>query len=118
MATIGVFSLHQDRYYGSIHTLTLNTRAEIIPSEMTGEKSPRHLVMIGDVQIGAGWERSSRDGGKYISIKLDDPRRGAAAAGGVKRRAPAGNGGRPSPRPQKPGHADQRVFNERNQPII
>ena len=73
MATIGVFSLHQDRYYGSIHTLTLNTRAEIVPSEMTGEKSPQHLVMIGDVQVGAGWERSSRDGGKYISIKLDDP---------------------------------------------
>jgi uncharacterized protein (DUF736 family) len=73
MATIGVFSRHADMYYGSIHTLSLSTRVEIVPSELEGEKAPQHFVMIGDTQVGAGWTRTSRDGGAYVSIKLDDP---------------------------------------------
>jgi uncharacterized protein (DUF736 family) len=49
MATIGVFSRHEDMYYGSIHTLSLNARVEIVPSGLEGEKAPQHLVKIGDV---------------------------------------------------------------------
>jgi uncharacterized protein (DUF736 family) len=73
MATIGIFSRHEDRYYGSIHTLTVSTRVEIVPSGLDGEKTPQHLVVIGDTHVGAGWDRSSRDGGSYIAVKLDDP---------------------------------------------
>jgi uncharacterized protein (DUF736 family) len=73
MATLGVFSRHEDMYYGSIHTLTIRTRLEILPSGLQGEKSPQYRVMIGDTQVGAGWDRCSRQGEAYLSLKLDDP---------------------------------------------
>ena len=73
MALIGSFSLYQGKYYGGIHTLTINEKIDIVPSDMTGENSPQYLVMAGTAEVGAGWVREGREGGKYISIKLDDP---------------------------------------------
>ena len=74
MATIGVFSLCGNTYHGSIHTLSISASVKIVPSGLEGEKSPQHLVMVCDTQVGAGWSRTSRDSAsQYVSIKLDDP---------------------------------------------
>ena len=73
MATLGVFSRHEDCWYGSIQTLSLNTRVEIVPSGLEGEKAPQHRVVIGGNEIGAAWTRTNRDGGTYLAVKLDDP---------------------------------------------
>ncbi len=73
MALIGSFSLYKGQYYGSIHTLTLNAKIDIVPSELTGENAPQYLVMAGTAQVGAGWVREGREGAGYISVKLDDP---------------------------------------------
>jgi len=73
MATLGVFSRHEDMYYGCINTLMIRTRLEILPSGLEGEKSPQYRVMIGTTQVGAGWDRTSRQGEAYLCLKLDDP---------------------------------------------
>jgi len=73
MALIGSFSLYKSKYQGSIQTLTINAKIDIVPSELTGENAPQYLVMAGQAQVGAGWVRERREGGKYVSIKLDDP---------------------------------------------
>jgi uncharacterized protein (DUF736 family) len=73
MALIGSFSLYKGKYYGSIHTLTINEKIDIVPSDLSGENAPQYLVMAGTAQVGAGWVRDDREGASYISIKLDDP---------------------------------------------
>jgi uncharacterized protein (DUF736 family) len=73
MAVIGTFQHYKGRYLGSVRTLTIDAKVEIVPSELTGEREPQHLVMAGTAQVGAGWNRTTGDGREYISIKLDDP---------------------------------------------
>lgn len=73
MAIIGTFAPRREKFEGGFHSLTINTKAEIIPSELTGDNSPQWRVMIGRAHVGAGWDRTSGDGRKYIAIKLDDP---------------------------------------------
>jgi uncharacterized protein (DUF736 family) len=41
------------------------------PSE--NEKAPNLRVMAGNVEIGAAWQRTSKDNTVYHSVKLDDP---------------------------------------------
>ena len=73
MSVIGTFYLDKGKIKGSIKTLTMDARVEIVPSDLSGENSPQHLVMVGQTQVGAGWNRTSNEGREYISIKLDDP---------------------------------------------
>jgi uncharacterized protein (DUF736 family) len=73
MAIIGTFSFYKGKFEGGLHSLTINAKAEIVPSELTGEDAPQWRVMVGRAHVGAGWDRTSTDGRKYVSIKLDDP---------------------------------------------
>lgn len=74
MATIGTFTANSEgEFTGVIRTLTLNTKASLRPVEKEGEKSPGFRVSADDMDIGAGWQKTSREGRDYISVKLDDP---------------------------------------------
>ncbi len=75
MAQIGTFKRCEDgSYSGVIRTLSLRARARIIPAEVSGnEKAPNLRVLVGSVEIGAGWQRTSKDNTEYYSVKLDDP---------------------------------------------
>ena len=74
MATIGTFTANSEgEFTGVIRTLTLNTKATLRPVEKEGEKSPGFRVSAADMDIGAGWQKTSREGRDYISVKLDDP---------------------------------------------
>lgn len=73
MSLIGTFALYKGKFQGSIKTLTIDAKVEIIPSGRAGANAPQHLVLAGTAEVGAGWNRTNRDGGEYISIKLDDP---------------------------------------------
>lgn len=74
MATIGTFTANSKREFtGVIKTLTLNTKAVFRPVEKDGEKSPDFRISAGDMDIGAAWKKTSREGRDYISVKLDDP---------------------------------------------
>jgi uncharacterized protein (DUF736 family) len=74
MATIGSFTTNtKGEFTGVIKTLTLNTKATLRPVEKEGEKSPDFRIQSGDMDIGAAWKKTSREGRDYISVKLDDP---------------------------------------------
>jgi uncharacterized protein (DUF736 family) len=74
MATIGTFTANsKSEFTGVIKTLTLNTKAILRPVEKEGEKSPDFRIQSGDMDIGAAWKKTSREGRDYISVKLDDP---------------------------------------------
>jgi uncharacterized protein (DUF736 family) len=75
MAQIGTFTRAEDgSYTGTIKTLSLNIKARFLPVETSGnEKTPNLRVMVGIVEIGAAWRRTSKDNTVYHSVKLDDP---------------------------------------------
>ncbi|WP_407187693.1 DUF736 domain-containing protein [Bradyrhizobium centrosematis] len=76
MAQIGTFTRSEDgSYTGTIKTLSLNIKARLLPTEPSeNEKAPNLRVMFRDVEIGAAWQRTSKDNNTvYHSVKLDDP---------------------------------------------
>ena len=75
MAQIGTFTRAEDgSYTGTIKTLALNIKARLIPAEPSqNEKAPAMRVMAGNVEIGAAWQRTSKENTVYHSVKLDDP---------------------------------------------
>lgn len=73
MATIGTFTKSDYGYNGTIKTLTLAVKARIAPAEKANEKSPDFRIFAGPVEFGAAWKKTSKEGGHYLSIRLDDP---------------------------------------------
>ena len=73
MAIIGTFVADGDTFTGTLKTLTLNTKATLRSVEKESEKSPDFRLSTGDMDVGAGWKKTSREGRDYISVKLDDP---------------------------------------------
>lgn len=74
MATIGTFTANsKGEIAGVIKTLTLNTKASFRPVEKESDKAPDFRVSTSDMDIGAAWKKTSREGRDYISVKLDDP---------------------------------------------
>jgi uncharacterized protein (DUF736 family) len=74
MATIGTFTANDNgELGGTIRTLTLSTKAILRSVDKDGEKSPDFRLSTGDLDIGAAWKKTSREGRDYISVKLDDP---------------------------------------------
>ena len=75
MAQIGTFTRSEDgTYAGTIRTLSMNVKARFIPAEPSqNEKAPDLRVVVGSVDIGAAWRRTSKENTEYHSVKLDDP---------------------------------------------
>ena len=75
MAQIGTFTRAEDgSYTGTIKTLSLNVKARLLPAEPSqSEKAPSLRVMAGTVEIGATWQRTSKENTIYHAVKLDDP---------------------------------------------
>jgi uncharacterized protein (DUF736 family) len=74
MATIGTFTANsKGEFTGVIKTLTLNTKATLRLVEKDTDKSPDFRIGVGDLDIGAGWKKTSRENRNYVSVKLDDP---------------------------------------------
>ena len=75
MAQIGTFTRGEDGVFnGTIRTLSLNVKARPIPADSSSnEKAPALRVLAGSVEIGAAWQRTSKENTPYHSVKLDDP---------------------------------------------
>jgi uncharacterized protein (DUF736 family) len=75
MAQIGAFTRGEDGVYaGTIKTLSLNIRARFVPTESSqNEKALSLRTMAGNVEIGAAWQRTSKENTPYHSVKPDDP---------------------------------------------
>ena len=74
MATIGTFTqAGNGSFSGTIKTLTLNAKATLRPIDKESDKAPNFRVVVGTIECGAGWKKTSRENRDYISVKLDDP---------------------------------------------
>jgi len=73
MATIGTFTRSADTFTGAVKTLNINAKATIKPADKTSDKSPDYRVFAGGVEFGAAWNKTSKEGRPYLSVKLDDP---------------------------------------------
>jgi uncharacterized protein (DUF736 family) len=75
MAQIGSFTRGEDGVFaGTIRTLSLNIKVRLIPSAASSNgKAPDLRVLLGNVEIGAAWRRTSKENTEYHSVKLDDP---------------------------------------------
>jgi len=74
MATIGTFTAADNGYGGSVKTLTLNFRANFVPTEKDNDKAPDYRIIAGAIECGAAWKKTARDSDReYLSVKLDDP---------------------------------------------
>lgn len=73
MATIGTFTKSGEGFVGAVKTLTLNVKAQLKPAEKTKDNSPDFRIFTGQTEFGAAWNKKSKDGRDYVSVKLDDP---------------------------------------------
>ena len=75
MAQIGSFTLKDGKYTGTIRTMTINVKAQLVPnkSKANGE-APDYRLYAGGAELGAAWRQESKDGETpYLAVKLDDP---------------------------------------------
>ena len=74
MATIGTFNLKDGKYTGTIRTLTINAKAQMVPNENRENGAPDFRIFAGGAELGAAWREESKDGETpYLAVKLDDP---------------------------------------------
>ena len=75
MAQIGSFTLKDGKYTGTIRTMTINVKAQLVPNKTkTNEEAPDYRLYAGGAELGAAWQQESKDGETpYLAVKLDDP---------------------------------------------
>ncbi|EHH05536.1 hypothetical protein MEA186_30037 [Mesorhizobium amorphae CCNWGS0123] len=74
MATIGNFTSSDNGFAGTIKTLNLNVKAKLVRVDNPSDKGPHFRIFSGPVELGAAWQKVSRETERdYLSVKLDDP---------------------------------------------
>ena len=75
MAQIGSFTLKDGTYTGTIRTMTINVKAQLVPNkDKANDDAPDFRLYAGGAELGAAWKQESKDGETpYLAIKLDDP---------------------------------------------
>jgi uncharacterized protein (DUF736 family) len=75
MPIIGTFSAVKDGYAGTIRTLTLNVKVQLVANDRRdGDGAPDFRIVAGMTEIGAAWRQTRRGSQEtYLSVKLDDP---------------------------------------------
>tara|TARA_R110001606_G_scaffold12165_4_gene52326 strand:+ start:3309 stop:3617 length:309 start_codon:yes stop_codon:yes gene_type:complete len=74
MAQIGSFTLKDGKYTGTIRTMTINVKAQLVPNKTKTNEAPEYRIYAGGAELGAAWRQESKNGGApYLSVKLDDP---------------------------------------------
>ena len=75
MAQIGAFTLKDGKYTGTIRTMTINVKAQLVPNKAkANDDAPDYRLYAGGAELGAAWRQDSKDGETpYLAVKLDDP---------------------------------------------
>lgn len=75
MAQIGTFTAKDGKYTGTIRTMTINVKSQIVPNaKKARDDAPDYRVYAGGAELGAAWKQESKESGQaYLSVKLDDP---------------------------------------------
>jgi uncharacterized protein (DUF736 family) len=75
MPVIGTFTAVKDGYAGTIRTLNLNSKVEILANDHgENDGAPDFRILAGTTEIGAAW-RKTKPGSKeaFLGVMLDDP---------------------------------------------
>jgi uncharacterized protein (DUF736 family) len=75
MAQIGTFTLKDGAWTGTIRTMTINVKAQLVRNRTkTNDEAPDYRLYAGGAELGAAWRQESKNGETpYLAVKLDDP---------------------------------------------
>lgn len=75
MAQIGSFTGKDGKYTGTIRTMTINVKAQLVANTKKANASaPDYRLYAGGAELGAAWRQESKQGETpYLAVKLDDP---------------------------------------------
>jgi len=75
MAQIGAFTLKDGKYTGTIRTMTINVKDQLVPNKTKAKDgAPNYRLYAGVAELGAAWRQDSKDGETpALAVKLDDP---------------------------------------------
>ncbi|MEQ8301316.1 MAG: DUF736 domain-containing protein [Hyphomonas sp.] len=75
MAQIGTFTHKDGTWTGTIRTMTINVKAQLVPNKAkVNDDAPDFRLFAGGAELGAAWHQDSNDGEtSYLSVKFDDP---------------------------------------------
>lgn len=75
MTTLGTFIRESDSYTGEFESLTFTPGpARIVPlAARSHANAPNYRVYRGTAEVGAAWDKTTRDGRAYLTVQLDDP---------------------------------------------
>lgn len=75
MDQIGSFTLKDGAYTGTIRTVIINVKSQLVPNkDKTSDGAPDFRLYAGGAELGAAWHQDSKDGEMpYLAVKLDDP---------------------------------------------
>ena len=73
---IGTFTKTETgQFDGELRTFSLHAKLSLIPIENPSEKGPHYRITFqgSDLEAGAAWSKTSKEGNPYLSLKLDGP---------------------------------------------
>ena len=74
MAQIGAFTMKDGTWTGTIRTMTINVKAQLVPNKEKANGAPDFRLYAGGAELGAAWQQDSKDGETpFLAVKLDDP---------------------------------------------
>ena len=76
MAQIGAFTMKDGTWTGTIRTMTINVKAQLVPNreKSKSKEAPDFRLYAGGAELGAAWRQATKDGETpYLAIRLDDP---------------------------------------------
>ena len=74
MAQIGAFTMKDGTWTGTIRTMTINVKAQLVPNKEKTNGAPDFRLYAGGAELGAAWHQASKDGETpFLAVKLDDP---------------------------------------------
>lgn len=74
MAQIGAFTMKDGTWTGTIRTMTINVKAQLVPNKEKTNGAPDFRLYAGGAELGAAWRQESKDGETpFLAVKLDDP---------------------------------------------
>jgi uncharacterized protein (DUF736 family) len=73
MAQIGAFTLKDGAWTGTIRTMTINVKAQLVPNKEKANGAPDFRLYAGGAELGAAWRQNAKDSEMpYLAVKLDD----------------------------------------------
>jgi len=75
MPSIGRVIRQEDgSYRGYLATLSIRKNISLVPNEKKNENQPDFIVMAGDIEVGAGGNKTGQaSGNDYVSLSLSAP---------------------------------------------